>query len=576
MGPGRETGSRPDFLPERSMERPGRIARLICWLWFLAWGAASSAWCVTAASQLGPTFDEVWYIRAGLVRWRTGCHGHLTHFGTMPLPVDVQTLPLALWERWRGTPFDPAADLDFLLPWARAGTLVFWWLLLFYGWRTGQACGGAWGGALAVTLLACEPTLLAHAGLATTDLAVSACLLALVYHFRTARGSGWLLRVGVPTLWFAAAVLAKASGLLFGPVCLLVAECDSLRRSGALPGRPRQLLSSCRDLASIVGLGLLLVVAYCGNDHNPRQPLETDLPQLAAVPGGQVLCWLAEHARSWHNALAAVRFQVRHNTDAHPITFLLGEARQGTFWYYFPAALAIKLSVPLLLLPVGLVLLRPRCLGNWACLAALALLLLSPAYRVQIGVRFVLPLVGLAAAGLAGAAGRAWGDLPPGWRRRALAGGVAVGLLWMAEAAVAVWPHGLCYTNELWGGTANGYRRLSDSNYDWGQGLPELAAWQRRCGVAALDVWYFGTDPALARLPLRAVDLQRVTGTTPAAVREELRGRRLAVSTTRLYGSASRCPAAVCLRSCRPVARTTTFLIYDFTREVPEPASGVR
>jgi hypothetical protein len=559
------------------MERPGRLVRLAGWLWFLAWGVASSAWCVTAAARLGPTYDEVWYVRAGLQRWRTGCHGHLTHFGTMPLPVDVQTLALSVWERWHGTQLDPAADLDALLPWARAGTLLFWWLLLFYGWRTGQACGGPWGGALAVALLACEPTLLAQAGLATTDLAVSACLLALVYHFRTARGSGWLLRVGVPALWFAATVLAKASGLLFGPVCLLVAECHWLWHSGALDRGTRQpLYASCRDLASIVALGLVVVVAYCGNDHNPLQPLEADLPQLAAVPGGRVLCWLGEHGRSWDNALTAVRFQARHNAEGHAITYLLGEARQGTFWYYFPAALAIKLSLPLLLLPVVLVVLRPRCLGNWAFLAALALLLLSPAYRVQLGVRFVLPLVVLAGAGLAGAAGRAWGELPAGWRRRALAGGVAAGLLWTAGAAVAVWPNGLCYTNEVWGGTANGYRCLSDSNYDWGQGLRELAAWQRRCGVTALDVWYFGTDPALARLPVRSVDLRRLPGATPAEVGERLRGRYLAVSTTRLYGNGSRCPAAAYLRSCRPVARTTTFLIFDFTRGGPGPAPRVR
>ena len=70
-------------------------------------------------------------------------------------------------------------------------------------------------------------------------------------------------------------------------------------------------------------------------------------------------------------------------------------------------------------------------------------------------------------------------------------------------AAVAVWPHGLCYANELWGGSRNSYRLVSDSNYDWGQGLPELAQWGRQHHVAALDVWYFGSDPRLAALTRR-------------------------------------------------------------------------
>src|SRR4051812_48283106 len=157
------------------------------WLWFLAWAVASSAWCVTAARELGATFDEPVYVAKGLERWRTGSHYGLMKLGTMPLPVDADTLPLYLWERWRGAAFDPAADLDTLLPVARAGTLIFWWLLLFYGWQVGRQLGGPWGGRLAVAFLACEPSLLAHASLATTDIAVSASLLALAYHFRRGR-----------------------------------------------------------------------------------------------------------------------------------------------------------------------------------------------------------------------------------------------------------------------------------------------------------------------------------------------------------------------------------------------------
>ena len=55
--------------------------------------------------------------------------------------------------------------------------------------------------------------------------------------------------------------------------------------------------------------------------------------------------------------------------------------------------------------------------------------------------------------------------------------------------------------NEWWGGTTNGYRCLSDSNYDWGQGLKELTNWQLDRHVNDLDVWYFGTDPALFHTP---------------------------------------------------------------------------
>src|SRR5919202_2047419 len=146
------------------MERSGRGGRLFDWLWLLAWGLASSAWCVTASGRLSATFDEPVYVARGLEYWRSGSHAGLMQLGTMPLPPDLETLPLYLAERWRGTRFDPEADLERLLPWARAGALVFWWLLLAHGWLAGRSLAGPWGGRLAVALLASEPSFLAHAG----------------------------------------------------------------------------------------------------------------------------------------------------------------------------------------------------------------------------------------------------------------------------------------------------------------------------------------------------------------------------------------------------------------------------
>jgi hypothetical protein len=235
-------------------------------------------------------------------------------------------------------------------------------------------------------------------------------------------------------------------------------------------------------------------------------------------------------------------------------------------------ALTIKLSLPLLALPLVLAAVRPRALANWACLAAGALLLFSLTFRVQIGIRLVLPLVGLAAVGLAGALVTACRDasVPP-WRRRLLTGGAVGGVAWVMAAAVAVWPQGLCYTNELWGGTGRGYLRLSDSNYDWGQGLKELARWERRQGLDRLDVWYYGSDPAVRRAPLHEVPLHALPVRRPEDVAAWVRGPYLAVSTSLLYGmggeSESLRHAGAVLRSRTPAARTTTFFIYDFTEE---------
>jgi len=568
------------------MKRDGGSGRLFDVVWFLAWGVASSAWCVTAAAQLSATFDEPFYIARGLEFWRTGSHAGLLAKGTMPLPVDLTTLSLYLWERWQGIQFDPGSDLDRLLPWARATTLLFWWLLLAYGWVAARCLAGPWAGRLAVVWLASEPNLLAHASLATTDIPVTACLLALVYHFRTGREGRWPHRVALPAFWFAASVLSKASGLVLGPLCLLAVELERIARASPFnaatdtASRWRtwfrawldRLRPFRRDAMQVIACGLALVFVYCGSDWKQEPSFVAWAHGLPDGRVGRSMIWLAENLRIFTNAGQALVKQIQHNVRGHGV-FLLGEVGRRAFWYYFPVALTIKLSLPLLIAPLLLAAIRPRALLNWATSAAAALLVFSLTSRVQTGIRFVLPLVVFAVVGLAAAVVHAIREYAPGWRRQILATGASAGVLWTAVAAVAVWPHGLSYTNELWGGTKQGYRLLSDSNYDWGQGLKELARWKEEQGLPALDVWYWGTDPALKVPPLRELPLHLLPLKRPEDVMAVLRGRHVAASTTLLYGMASlesHRIASAFLRTRRPVARTTTFFIYDFTQE-PEP-----
>jgi hypothetical protein len=548
-------------------------------LWLLFWGILSSVWCVTAAARLSATYDEPFYLEEGLAHWRTGSCGSLLRLGTMPLPPDVQTLPVYLWERWRGEPFDAVTQQRLLLPLARAANLVFWWLLLVYALCAGRALGGPWAGRLAVALLACEPTFLGHASLATTDVPVAACLLALVYHFRVAREGSWLRRVGVPALWFGLAVLAKASGLVFGVLCLIAVEVErrlALARASGVTSRrdllravwrnPPETVAFGRDLGQMVGLGLVLAFVYCGTDWKPIDDLVRwthSLPQNAL---GRTAVAAAEGFRIFPNAGYAIVRQVVHNMRGHGV-YLMGTAHRRALWYYFPVLLSIKCTLPLLLLPLLLGLWRRRVLVNWACVAAAALLAFSLTCRVQIGIRFMLPLILLGVVGLAAAAVTAL-------RSGSLPGRVAVGLLlaggvaWSAAECVGVWPHGLSYINEAWGGPDDGYRLVNDSNYDWGQGLDDLLRWQEE-HPSDLSVWYFGSCHSLAGVPLQTVRLHNLPAERsplPRVTLDELAGRRFAVSTTFLY-----CPPVTpamradqeYLRSLTPVGRTQTFLIYD-------------
>jgi hypothetical protein len=557
------------------MTRSRCLATLGDWLWFLVCAGLSTWWCVSAAAELGATFDEPIDLNNGLEFWRTGSHYPLLKMGAMPLPMDLASLPAYLWERSTGerVDFRQGAPYTALFA-ARVALLPFWWLLLIYARLVGRLLAGPWAGRLAVAILAAEPTVLAHAALATKDLAITACMVAFVYHFRVGREGSWLRRIGWPAFWYAAALLSKASAIVFAPLCMFAIELERLARAGALAPAAQgrwlahaweQLRPLRRDALHTLGLGTVLVFVYCGSDFQPQQSCLRWAYSLPEGPFASTMVWTFEHLRIFSNAGEGVCRQISHNIRGHG-AYLLGHADSVAMWYYFPVALSIKLSPLLLALPLVLALLRPRSLSNWACLAAGMLLLYSLQCRVQIGVRLMLPLVAIGAAGLAAACVRVWRELGPGLRQGLLSAGLVGGLSWSAASAVTVWPHGLCYVNELYGGTHDGYRCVSDSNYDWGQGLKDLARWQQQ-HRGGLDVWYFGTDPAITTMPVRRMFFQDMALKTPHEVEAAMRGRRLAVSFTLVYGSFPELtPISEYLRHCPPLDRTPTFLIYDFTQ----------
>jgi hypothetical protein len=560
------------------MER-SRWPAVVDWSWFLIWVLFSTVWCITVAAEIGATFDEPLDLNNGLDFWRYGSHDELLRVGAMPLPMDLASLPGYLWERTTGetVDFNKGAPYEQLF-WARMPILLFWWLLLWYGRLIGRSLGGPWAGRVAVALLAVEPTLLAHACLATKDMAITACLAAFVYHYRNGRDGPWLQRIGWPALWFALTLLSKASGIVFCPLCMLAVEAERLYRRGALSlgdspdDRPRwrrwlalvheQFRPFRRDAFQTLTLGLIVVFVYCGSDWKSQPDFVRWAHSLPEGPLGNAIVWTAEHFCVFRNAGDAIARQVSHNLRGDGV-YLLGHVAPVSVWYYFPVSLSMKLTIPLLALPLIVALIRPRTLTNGICIAAFALFLFSFQCRVQIGVRLMLPLVGIAVPGLAAAWTVAWRDLRPGLGRVALGSAMALGLTCSAAEAVAVWPHGLCYVNELYGGTENGYLLISDANYDWGQGIKELARWQQKHAASPLDVWYYGGDPAVDAYGFHhvAFDAKQMP---MSQVEAALHGRQLAVNTTIVYGALlNGTPIIDYLRRQTPMARTQTFLIYD-------------
>ncbi len=555
-------------------------------LWLLALAGWSAAWCLSAAPKLGITYDEPFYLDAGMDSWRgwSRTDGHTQAFwhesgatcGVMPLPPDVVTLPLAVHEFRSGERLTSEEKIA-RIRWARAMTLGWLWLLVFSAWRLGRAAGGPWAGRVAGGLIAADPNFLAHASLATTDIAVSATLLAFTRAVYAGRGGGWWKRITLPGLWYGVAVTCKVSALLYGGLILVALEICHRFATGALSPPPDwglrawarkvagSVLRSVLAAACVILIGLALATWYCGIPDEGNKPFTK---VAAAVPADDslketYLRWAEDAGRVPH-LVSAFAFQWWWNHQGRP-SFLNGTYYPEGYRWFFPVIITMKVPVPVFLLLLA-ALPRPRALLNPILLTALVLIAVLLQAKLQIGYRLALPAVAVSYVAIATALGRGYPRCAPWMGLPAI--------LAMALTSAWVWPHGLGYLNQFYGGLKEAQYRVSDSNHDWGQGMPELKAWHDANDRPLTVVWYFGVDRRYFKAnptddkPFEQLPLEGLPIKTPEDLRKWVGPRVLAVGHTVISlhpdGPEAKVVALKYLKTRKPLARTATFVLYDF------------
>lgn len=357
---------------------------------------------------------------------------------------------------------------------------------------------GAAAGLMATGLIALEPNLIAHAGIVHTDLAVTLFLVLSLGPLRTIRTSGdrratWLLG-----LFWGLAFLCKYDAPLLALVSLPV-----------LFIAPRGSLSWSRTLGRLAGAVLLaLLVSLLGfsladrNQSGPdRDALARDrlllrgrsaLAAGAAIRAGNIL------PPAGNLATGALSILLQSRTGAGVNAFL-GEVRKEGSPFYFPVALAVKISLGLAAaFLMGAFSDRGRPLALALGSGLLFFLALSATSTYNIGVRHVLfafPFAALiASAAVTG----------PSPRRAGIVAAVALVFVQGAET-LSVHPHELSFFNLLAGGPAGGRRFFSDSNLDWGQDLGRLASAVERYSPSPIPAIVFGGDLPRRYKGLRAV-----------------------------------------------------------------------
>ncbi|HYM12772.1 MAG TPA: glycosyltransferase family 39 protein [Bryobacterales bacterium] len=448
------------------------------------------------------TFDESGHIAAGLEILQTRTytleaqHPPLSRLVLAALPYYFAGLRLGHYSELWGHGAWATGSLAFYwksLALARAGNLIYALLLLYFVCSWSARLYGAWAAVGACLLAVCSPNLIAHASLATIDLAVTATVVMAAYFFwRWAEEPGWRYCLAAAAA-FALAVLSKFSALAFlPPIAVLYFAAARARRrrqidTAAVWTAVRRAAAFCAAAFLIVWAGYLFEVGVL------TPPGHHFISPFGTIPRGSapdlLVRLLGRVPLPAHRLLQGVIELGSHNQEGHA-SYLLGHFSLRGWWYYFPVAVAVKTTLPLLILAA-------MGIGLWAAgrvaraamyplLAAAAILTVSMVAGINIGLRHVLPMYPFLIIAASGAFASG---------RRTVTVAALLLSAWHAGESIVAHPDYLAYFNEIARGREELF--LADSNLDWGQDLARLGQYTREHGIDTIYLSYFGrSSPA--------------------------------------------------------------------------------
>jgi len=434
---------------------------------------------IATYSELSPVWDEPGHMACGMQY--LGTHVYRYEPQHPPLArVASAFLPFVSGARPLG---GPQQDLEGvavmfhsgnparILTLMRFGILPFFLLAcwIVYLWAR-RYFGGAIA-ALAVGLFTLVPTVLAHGGVATTDMPLTACL--------TAAYFAMLLWAEEPT-WkhsalfgfaTATAVVCKFTALGYFPAVAffsLLAYLAVARPTGA--DLAAAVRARALSFAAAVGVGAFTIWAVYSFSFGKVPGWNVSLPAPELFDG--------------------VRFALNHNATGQA-AYLLGEIRNTGWWYFFPVVLVVKAPLGwLVLAAIGIgVCVRRRDRVAYLMPIAFSAGIMLPAMgsHVNIGLRHILPI--FTSLAIAGALGLA--RLIERGKWTTLAGAALVG--WVAISGMNAHPDYIGYFNEIAGDHPE--RIVIDSDLDWGQNDVRLARRLRELGADHVAYREFSFTP---------------------------------------------------------------------------------
>ncbi len=487
--------------------------------------AVLSGWTAWTTS---PTFDESGHIVCGYAWWQAD--KPRMPFQSLMVSQRWMTLPLLLTRpRFPTLPEINAGltrqqDMGFLLlfrdgnDWAaivRPCRAMILLAAVLFGWalfRWSRALWGDAGALITLTLYCLCPEVLAHGGLATTDLMTALLFAVAVHLFWGVLHRLTLLRLLTTGMAIGALLSVKLSALLFVPMALAM-FLIRLGRGAPLLVRDRAVASSGRTrgalLLACAGLALIAwatIWAAYGFRYSADIPGVSSMLNWDLDPN-RFVDRAVDALRSGHWLPEAYLFDL-HLFSQHTVrwSYLLGEYSTRGSWAFFPVVYLYKTplaTLAILAAALGAFAQFRRCRAQLYALTPWLVLLVvylgaAIVARFNVGSRHLLPTY--APLFILAGASAAWGGRK--WARTALIAAFA----WLLAENLRVGSDHMAYFNELAGGPGQGHRVLVDSSLEWGQHLPALETWlARRADSTPVYFAYFGYAD------LRRFHLERVT-----------------------------------------------------------------
>ena len=483
------------FRPLRPL-RPFRLHLLLLLLTAIGIARIVSTYRIFSA-----TYGEPLHLMSG-IEWLQ--FGRLT-FNRMHPPlarVFVAAGPYLDGTRWQGKDYyttEAIAELHArghywrTLSLARIGVLPFFTLAVWVTWWLARALFGPAPGVIAAGALTMLPPILAHAGLATTDTAITSFLpVVLVLAWRwlenPSRGATLVFGAGTGT-----AVLLKFSALGLIPACMAGMLLVKLVLE---PGSSREKLTRCRRIELPVLLVILtaFLTIWAGYLFHVGTLAEMALSARQGTASmGDPFPPVVANARIvpapefWHGLVTLVWF------SSATQSYALGAMSSSARWYFFPMAIAVKTPIAFLipaLLGAFVTVSRARAEQRWELaiplVAAIAILAVAMNSNLGIGLRHVLPIYPFLSI-LVGAGAVSLWDMD----RARLPARVSVTLLgaWLLFASVRAHPDYIAAFNEI--GSKNPEHFLLKSDVDYGQDVGRLADTVRARGIDSLTAYLF-------------------------------------------------------------------------------------